>query len=314
MRRSQHTAHSGGTTPAAGRPTGQAEVLAAHQRAGRRFRAAGVGSFVREQGNGPAVVCIHGMIGTSFGYRKLLAELAAHGLRGVAFDLPGFGLADRPAGYDYSWTGLGKFCTAAVGALGLATFHLVVHDIGGPVGFELATAAPGRIASLTMLNTTIDVTDFTSPWSMEPFRHRGIGELWMKSLTAPAFRFLMRLQGIGDRAALTAAELDTYLALLKGPDQGHTFLQIIRSYERTSAKQARYRAAVRDVPYPVQAIWATGDPAMTLAVYGEKARAAAGLERLHTVPGKHFPQEDQAPAIARHIADLVLSGNAAASR
>ena len=33
-------------------------------------------------------------------------------------------------------------------------------------------------------------------------------------------------------------------------------------------------------------------------------RATAGLERVHTVPGKHFPQEDQAPAIARRIAEF----------
>jgi len=45
---------------------------------------------------------------------------------------------------------------------------------------------------------------------------------------------------------------------------------------------------------------------MTLAGYGKKARAAAGLARLHTIPGKHFPQEDQAPAIASQIAEFVL--------
>jgi haloalkane dehalogenase len=196
---------------------------------------------------------------------------------------------------------------AAVDELGLGRFHLVVHDIGGPVGFELATAMPARIASLTLLNTTIDVTDFKSPWTMEPFRHRGIGELWMRSLTAPAFRFLMRRQGIGDPAAVSRAELDAYLALIKGPDHGRAFLQIMRSTERTPAKQARYRAAVRDVPYPVQAIWAAGDPAMTLAEYGQKARAAARLPHLYTVPGKHFPQEDQAPAIASHIAEFIRS-------
>ena len=54
-----------------------AAVLAAHEQAGHRFTAAGVRSFVREQGSGPAVVCVHGMIGTSFLYRKLLAELVA---------------------------------------------------------------------------------------------------------------------------------------------------------------------------------------------------------------------------------------------
>jgi haloalkane dehalogenase len=287
-------------------PARPGDVLEAHRRAGRYFEAAGVRSFVREQGTGPAVLCIHGMIGTSFLYRKVLAELAARGLRGVAFDLPGFGLAERPPGYDYSWPGLGKFCVAAVGELGLDRFHLVVHDIGGPVGFELAAAVPGRVASLTMLNTTVDVTDFTSPWTMEPFRHRGLGEAWMRSLNPPAFRFLMRLQGIGDPAAVSVAELDAYLALLKGPDHGRAFLQVMRSSQRSAQEQARYRAAVRDVPYPVQGVWAADDPTMTLAVYGEKARAAAGLPRLHTVPGKHFPQEDQAPAIAERIAELAL--------
>ena len=287
-------------------PAGAAEVVRAHRAAGRAFHAAGVRSFVRERGTGPAVVCIHGMIGSSFLYRTVLGELARHGLRGVAFDLPGLGLAGRPAGYDYSWTGLGRFCVAAVDELGLDRFHLVVHDIGGPVGFELAAAMPRRILSLTMLNTTVDVTDFTSPWSMEPFRHPGLGELWMKTLNRPAFRFLMGLQGIGDRSAVSDAELDAYLLLIKQPDRGRAFLQIMRSSERTPAKQAVYRAVVGGGRYPVQAIWGADDPAMTLAVYGEKARAAAGLAEIGTVPGKHFPQEDQAPAIARTIAAQAL--------
>jgi len=161
---------------AGGRTARSAGVLEDHQRAGRRFRAAGAGSFVREQGSGPAVVCVHGMIGSSFLYRKVLAELAGHGLRGVAFDLPGFGLAERPPGYDYSWTGLGKFCVAAVDELGLGRFHLVVHDIGGPVGFELAAAVPGRIASLTLLNTTS--TSLSS-------RHPGA---WSRSATVASGR------------------------------------------------------------------------------------------------------------------------------
>ena len=61
-----------------------------------------------------------------------------------------------------------------------------------------------------------------------------------------------------------------------------------------------------NVPYPAQAIWGADDPAMTLAVSGEEARAAVGLAEVATVPGKHFQQEDQAPAIARKIAEQVL--------
>jgi haloalkane dehalogenase len=111
------------------------EVVERHRGAGRPFDARGLRSFVREDGAGEPVVCLHGVPSSCFLYRKVTAELAARGLRGVAFDLPGLGLADRPPDYDYKWTGLGRFALAAVDALGLDRFHLVVHDIGGPVGF-----------------------------------------------------------------------------------------------------------------------------------------------------------------------------------
>lgn len=284
-----------------------AEIIEAHRQAGRPFTAAGVRSFVREEGSGPAVFCVHGMWGSSFLYRKVLHELAARGLRAIAVDMPGFGLAERPPAYDYSWSGLGRFCVAAVEALGLDRIHLIVHDIGGPVGFELATAGPERVLSLTILNTMIDVTAFKPPWSMEPFRHRGIGELWLAGMSKPLFRRLMKLQGIGDTAHVSNAELDTYLELMKGDDRGRAFLRIMRSTERTPEKQALYRRAVRDVPYPVQIVWAADDPALKLAEYGERARAAAGLDTISTVRAKHFLQEDQAAAIADHVARLARS-------
>jgi haloalkane dehalogenase len=108
------------------------EVIARHRDAGRRFTAGGLGSFVREQGDGEAVVCVHGVPASCFLYRKVIVELASRGLRGVAFDLPGLGLAERPVNYDYSWSGLGRFCLAAVDALGLERFHLV--DVAGSLG------------------------------------------------------------------------------------------------------------------------------------------------------------------------------------
>jgi haloalkane dehalogenase len=286
------------------------QVLDQHRRAGSPFTAAGVASFVRDEGEGPAVVCIHGMWGSSFVYRKVLYELAARGLRGIAWDLPGFGFAARPRDHDYSWTGLGRFCVAAVDALGLDRFHLVVHDIGGPVGFELATARPERVLSLTVLNTMVDVTQFRPPWTMKPFRHRVLGEVWQAAMIRAAFRALMRLQGIADRDSITNGELDAYLALMRGDDRGRAFLRVMRSAERTPQKQALYRSALRDVQYPVQVVWASRDPALPLRDYGEKARVAAGLDTIHTLPGKHFLQEDQAPAIADHVAALAGKGGA----
>lgn len=284
---------------------GDSEIVSRHRAAGRVFHADGVQSFVREAGDGAAVLCMHGVPASCFLYRKVIAELAAKGLRGIAFDLPGLGLAERPVGYDYTWTGLGRFSLAAVDALELERFHLVVHDIGGPVGFELAAAIPERIASLTVLNTIVEVDTFKRPWSMEPFARRGIGELYLRSLSKPAFRAIMRLQGVADMRAVTRAELDAYVELLKRADAGAAFLQIMRGFERTPEKRALYASTLREVPYPVQVVWGERDPALKLAVQGEQARRAAGLQSIHRLPAKHFLQEDRAPVLADLIARQV---------
>ena len=271
---------------------------------GRAFQAGGVTSFVAERGEGEAVLCLHGVPASAFLYRKVLEELADRGMRGIAIDLPGLGLADRPVDFDYSWTGLGRFCVAAVDALGLDRFHLVVHDVGGPVGFELAAAVPDRIASLLVLDTIVEADTFRRPWSMEPFARRGLGEAYLRTLSKPAFRMLMRLQGVGDMSAVSSAELGAYVELLKREDGGKAFLQIMRGFERTPEKAALYKAVLADARYPVDVLWGADDPALTARHHGEIAARAAGLERLDTVPGKHFIQEDQAPAIAERVSVL----------
>jgi pimeloyl-ACP methyl ester carboxylesterase len=284
-----------------------AAVVEKHRAAGREFVAAGVQSFVREQGEGEPVVCLHGVPASSFLYRKVLAELAGRGLRGVAFDFPGLGLAARPRDFDYTWTGLGRFCATAVGALGLDRFHLLVHDIGGPVGFELAAVMPERVRSLTILNTLIEVATFKRPWSMEPFARRGLGEIYLKTLTKPVFAQLMYLQGIGDRTATPKEEVYAYVDLLKREDGGRAFLQVMRGFERTPEKQLLYETTVREAPYPVQIVWGADDPALKLSVHGQQARRAAGLDEIHTVEAKHFLQEDQAPVVAERVASLAAA-------
>src|SRR5215213_11513167 len=125
-----------------------ADAIEQHRRAGREFEAGGVRSFVREQGEGDPVVLMHGIPVSSFLYRKVLPLLAERGLRGVAFDLPGLGLAERPQVFDYTWTGLGRWTGAAIDALGIERCHLVLHDIGGPIGLEWALSNRERVKSL----------------------------------------------------------------------------------------------------------------------------------------------------------------------
>lgn len=76
------------------------------------------------------------------------------------------------------------------------------------------------------------------------------------------------------------------------------FLRVMRSADQSRAKQELYRGVISDRSRPVQVIGAAGDPALPLATYGEKARRAAGLDALVSIPGKHFPQEDQADILS----------------
>jgi pimeloyl-ACP methyl ester carboxylesterase len=110
------------------------DVIGAHRASGRSFTAAGVSSFVLDQGQGAAVVYLHGIPASSFLYRKVVPELAERNLRGIAFDYPGTGLAGRPSDFDYSWSGLACWTSSAIDALAIDRCHLVVHDIGGPIG------------------------------------------------------------------------------------------------------------------------------------------------------------------------------------
>jgi haloalkane dehalogenase len=277
-----------------------------YRASGRPFVAGGIGSFVLDDGprDGEAVVCVHGVPASAYLYRKVVPALAAQGLRGIAVDFPGMGFAERPADADYSWTGLGRWLGSAIDALDLERFHLVVHDIGGPIGLEVAAANPQRVRSLTILNTAIAVESFHRPWVMEPFAHQVVGEAWLKSVRLPGmFVALMRAVGVTRRVPI--AEIACYVPLLLGDDDGRAFLKIMRGFEHNAAKQRHYLAALRSKPYPAQVVWGVHDRMLTWRRYGVQAQLAAGLDDAVLLPGKHFVQEDCPEEVAEAIYQLV---------
>jgi len=281
------------------------EAIADHRAAGREFEAAGVRSFVREQGEGDPVVLMHGIPVSSYLYRKVLPLLADRGLRGVAFDLPGLGLAEKPEDFDYSWSGLGRWTGQAIDALGIERCHLVLHDIGGPIGLEWALRNQDRVKSLTVLDTLIDVAHFRRVWSMDLAAPPVIGPLWVATIRPPAARWLFYLQGIADRASTPAYEVDAHIALVHADGGGRTFRKIVRGFELTEEKERFYVDGLREARWPAGILWGDRDPAL-----GEERRRAIeeALSVTATIlPAKHFLQEDQAPAVAGAIADLAAS-------
>lgn len=282
------------------------EALEAHRASGTRFEAGGVRSFVRDRGDRGSnpVVLVHGVPASSFLYRKLIGALADEGVRSLAFDFPGLGLAARPEGFDYTWSGLARWFGTALEALGVDRCHLVVHDIGGPVALEWALANSDRVLSLTALNTILAPGDFRRPWVMRPFAVRGLGPVWLRATPPAVFASLFRLQGVARRGAITRAEIDVHRHLVRREDNGRAFLRIMRGFDLSDARTRALADGFAARPFPVRIVWGVEDPALgteQLAI----AKRVLRVEDETRLPAKHFLQEDFSPAIAEVVADLV---------
>jgi haloalkane dehalogenase len=283
-----------------------ADAIERHRAAGREFEAGGVRSFVRQQGEGDPVVLMHGIPVSSYLYRKVLPLLAERGLRGVAFDLPGLGLAEKPESFDYSWSGLGRWTGDAIDALEIDRCHLVLHDIGGPIGLEWALRNRERVRTLTVLDTLIDVAHFSRVWSMDLAAPPLIGPLWVATIRPPVARWLFYLQGIADRSSTPAHEVDAHIALLHREGGGRSFRRIVRGFELTEEKERFYVDGLREAGWPASILWGERDPALG----ADRRRAfedVLGVEA-KVLPAKHFLQEDQAPAVADAIAGVAAAG------
>lgn len=285
------------------------DIIAEWERRGRPLRVPEADTVIWREGDGEPIVCLHGVPASAFVYRKMLPELAAHGFEGVALDFPGLGLAERPRHFDYSWSGLSHWLLHALAAAGIDRFHLVVHDLGGPVGFDLVrrlrVAGPERIRSLTVMNSFVRVASFHRPWVMEPFAMPWLGWWWLQGMRTPVMLALMRRQGV--HLGPTRDELRAYRLLLFRNDGGRAFLRIMRSFELTDEFEQGIVAALRERKFPAQIIWGGDDPALPVRKYVHELLEVLGLESWHTVHGKHFLQEDSPRDIAARIARLAAS-------
>jgi pimeloyl-ACP methyl ester carboxylesterase len=287
------------------------QIVADWQARGEDLLVPGLSSRIWREGpaDGEIVVCIHGVPASGFLYRKVLPALAEQGYQAVTFDLPGMGFAERVEDFDYSWSGLSEWIVKALDTAGIDHFHLVVHDIGGPIGFDVVHRISQRVKSLTVLNTMMYVASFKRPWFMEPFHYPGAGELWLQGLFTPMILVLMRGAGMLDGPSND--ELRAYGALLAQGDRGKAFLKVMRGFERTSEFEGRIVAALKARTFPAQVIWGAQDPALRMAQYAPDVCEVLGLEDWHQVRGKHFVQEDSPREIAALVAALAKTAKAA---
>lgn len=282
------------------------QLVQQHAGSGRWVDVDGQQGFVFEQGEGTPVVCLHGVPASSFLYRKIVSSLAERGYRGIAPDLLGMGLSTKPKDADYSWTGLGQWCGQLLDKLGLRKYHLLIHDIGGPIGCEVIAHAPDRVLSVTILNSPIaNLSVFKKPFPMFFFEQPLIGEVFLQTTVPFLLRFLMHLRGVQDNSVFGLPEARAYDYFLKRGDRGASFLKIMRSFEANADKEKLYLDALRALEVPKQIIWGIYDKGLPLEKYGLPLQQALRLEGVHEVAGSHFIQEDCASSITNKVIELI---------
>jgi pimeloyl-ACP methyl ester carboxylesterase len=105
----------------------------------------------RTAGDGPALLLVHGMAGSSSTWRSVMPALAEHATV-IAPDLPGHGRSDKGRG-DYSLGSLASNLRDLLVALGHERVTIVGQSLGGGVAMQFAYQYPERCERLALVSS-----------------------------------------------------------------------------------------------------------------------------------------------------------------
>lgn len=105
----------------------------------------------RPEGSGPVVLCLHGFPDHHRTWRLQIPALAAAGYRVVAPLLRGYEPSSQPIDDDYHTVRCVEDVLGFIDGLDGLPVHLIGHDWGAVIAYQVAARAPERLLSLTTL-------------------------------------------------------------------------------------------------------------------------------------------------------------------
>jgi pimeloyl-ACP methyl ester carboxylesterase len=214
---------------------------------------------VQDEGEGPAVVLLHGWPDSHHLWRNQVPALVDAGHRVVTFDLRGFGESDKPVDVEsYAIPHHLADVQALADALGLEKFALVGHDWGAGIAWAFASLVPDRVERLVAISvghpTAFKDADFEQrrrSWYMLLFN------LPIAEDVLPRDNWQM-LDAFGP-----CPEFDRYVADLSRPGALRASLGIYRANVPPEALFLGDPMVLPPVLMPVLGIWSTQDAALT---------------------------------------------------
>lgn len=238
-----------------------------------------------------AVVFLHGQPGSSRDWEPLLLATGEFA-RAVAFDLPGFGRAEKPRDWSYSISSYAVFTAAALNQLGVRRAHLVMHDVGGGAGLLWAASHPEAFASAVITGTGV-LPGFRWHWLARAMRAPVLGPLTARATNGIAFRRTLRLTHPQLPGPFIDRLWDDY------------------TYESRRAAMSMYRSApsdgfarlaplFRDLDRPALVIWGKYDPFISVR-HAERQRDSFPSADVAVLEAGHWPWIERPDEAAEHI-------------
>ena len=175
-----------------------------------------------DEGDGEAILMLHGNPTWSFYYRDLLnAFKTSH--RVIAPDHIGCGLSDKTNEYAYTLERRILDIEKLVRFLGLKKINLVVHDWGGAIGFGLATRNPQLVKSVVILNTAAFLSN-KIPFRIALCKNKFFGDFLVRRLNA----FAQAAAYMASAKGLSKKVKKAYLFPYSAPAQRRALSEFVR--------------------------------------------------------------------------------------
>ena len=259
---------------------------------------------VESEGDGPAVVLLHGWPDSHRLWRDQLPALHAAGFRTIAPDLRGMGDSAVPPEVEaYALPTLVGDVLGIMDALGVGRAHVVGHDWGAAVAWGLASFVPTRVERLVALSVGhpaafrgAGLEQRQKSWYMLLFQFEGIAEEWLSADDFANFRDWAR-----------HPDADAVIADLRRPGA----LTAGLNWYRANVGPATLLAPPPDLPpvaAPTMGVWSSEDLALTERQMLDSARYVAGPWRYERIDGAgHWMQREATDALNRLLVDFLGS-------
>lgn len=274
----------------------------------RAIRLNGERVVYRAAGEGPLLLLVHGMAGSSETWRHVMPALAER-FSVLAPDLLGQGESDKPRG-DYSLGAHANLLRDLMDALGHERATLVGQSLGGGVALQFAYQFPPRCERLVLVNSGglgREVTFFLRMLSVPGFE--SVFPLVCKPrLLEAANRIATRLARAGVRSTPAREEIWRSYASLADVASRRAFFRSLREVidlggQAVSALGRLYRAA----NVPTLIIWGSRDPFIPVshAIVAHDAIPGSRLEIFEGVG--HFPHCEAPERFVDVVVDFIAS-------